>query len=231
MSGSVEPLVQTLDRVHSYEEIGLMSPAEAKRWRDVVALTEGYVDDWPYAEEAVRERAREYLRSLIRNAPTNEHPEPFWQAMEFFGCIRALSRNELSDLEAEFDDARGVHDEDDGYGDEEPFDDSEVLRYELGPSEYVGGVCITSVQVVKCGVVVNWHAVREGESRAWHGGPLDSLTDDLGTEYVFSDSNSQQLAEEASLGSSMYSPAIPDAATELRVLLWGHELTWKLQAR
>lgn len=228
-SGHVEQLGQARASVENFRDLGAMSDIEADRWLSVIDLAEDYVDDWPYASEAVRQRAREYLRSLIPTAPTNEDPEPFWQAQEFFGCIRALSRTELSAIEAEFDHARGADEDEDDEGDGEPLDSSEILRTELGPSEYVGGVCITSVQVAAGGALVHWHTVKEGESQGWRDEDLDSLTDDLGTEYDLVDSNSHQLADHASLGTAMYSPAIPKEATELRVRIWGHELLWPLQ--
>lgn len=229
MSGNVEQLEHTRESVQVYRDVGVMSPAEAERWLAVIGLGESYVDNWPYAEETVRERARDYLRGLIPSAPTNEDPEPYWQAQEFFGCIRALSRGELLALEDEFDRARGADDDEDDEDDGEPLDSSAILRTELGPSEYIGGACITSVQIALNGVIVNWHAVSEGESQSWHGGPLDALTDNLGTEYAFADSNGQQLAEDASLGTTMFTPSIPDEATELRIRVWGHELIWPLR--
>jgi hypothetical protein len=211
--------------------VGLLSDAEAERWR--VGFSPRPELGGKKMDSAVRERAERYLESLLSAASDDELWERVEVPLDLLVDLGVLSESDVDRWFERTLEAEGMEQGDDDLADDEDpgFSGRELRQVFLGPAEEHAGFRITSVELYDDGILVRWSQLQPDGPRAALDreaffSELDDelvVTDDAGTRYEdmgggFGGGGRRQRIR----GESELTPAVPGSATRLFVNRGGH---------
>lgn len=224
----------------AFRNIGLLGRDEADAWDGRLARAADDPSDRPPLPPETRAAARRYLESLVAGLGSDAQHDLMAHA-RIGGAIRALadvgvlSRGEAADWsERAFPPPPDVA--------VLPHCEKTHLAVVMhGPDEVVDGLRVTLIELYTDGVTVNWHeqsarlserAMRRirsllGQETADLAQP--SLTDDIGTAYVFC-GGSGGHRNGATIGHSDFAPAPPPVARSLVFESLGRQIRITLDA-
>jgi hypothetical protein len=222
-----EPAAHFIAQLQALAAIGLLDGSEVAAWRERFEEVRGHEE--VVVDAALRERAERYLESLLLDSPPeDEGPDPLASALQVLEEIGVLGEEESGRwLERAYAAEDADDDEDDDDDDWPAFDERELRRVLLGPSEETGGFRVTSVELYSQGVVVRWSA-RGGEVGGAEPEPDLVLSDDMGTVYEPTGGGSAGGGSELTRGEAEFVPAVPDEASRLVVRGPGGPVTLEL---
>jgi hypothetical protein len=223
----------------AFREIGLVTRDEAEAWDARLGRAAEDPTDRPPAEPEARAAAHRYLERLL--ADLRREPHELAAHARLHGAIRALADiGALSAREAAQWNERAFPPPPDPPS-LPKFEKTHVVQVLHGPEGVVDGLQLTLIARYTDGVTLNWterptrlsertmRRIRDLFDRENDDLSQPSLTDDVGTDYVFcGGSGAHGSRDLATIGASDFAPAPPPAARLLVFESLGREIRIRL---